>query len=171
MTYDLFKVEINGTPPTSRTYHAATLVDKFMVVVAGEGVDCMNDIHLLNLENMTWYQPKIKFQNGLKMVPRKFHAIASIDPYFYSDENDPCTDPEFASPKKYKLMIFGGCHGDYDLLSDLYEVDLTDIINSDEYNPREGFQEMSIDEDTNIRRDVSMEKEDERGMSNAYCIF
>lgn len=62
MTYDLFKIETMGTPPCPRTYHAATIVDKFMVVMGGEGSDCLNDIHLLNLESMTWYQPNIKFQ-------------------------------------------------------------------------------------------------------------
>lgn len=106
------------------------------------------------------------------IVPRKFHAIESIDPCFYNNENDPFTDPEFASfNKKYKLMIFGGCYGDYDLLSDLYEIDLTEIINSDQYNSREEIKEMNIDEDTGIKRDTSMEKEDEQGISITFSTY
>lgn len=55
MTYDLFQVETIGNPPAHRTYHAATLLDNFMVIIGGEGVNNLNDVHILNLDTKVWH--------------------------------------------------------------------------------------------------------------------
>ena len=42
--------------PSPRTYHASTLVDKFMVVVGGEsGSSDLNDFWALDLESKQWH--------------------------------------------------------------------------------------------------------------------
>lgn len=46
--------------PSPRTYHAATLVDKFMVVVGGESNSSdLNDLWALDLNFQTWHKPSI----------------------------------------------------------------------------------------------------------------
>ena len=46
--------------PSARTYHATTLVEKFMVVVGGESNSSdLNDMWALDLEEQRWYKPTI----------------------------------------------------------------------------------------------------------------
>ena len=64
--------------------------------------------------------------------------------------------------------MFGGCKGDYELLDDLYEFDLTDVVNSKIYNPEdtEEVKDMSVDRNC---ADVSMEREDEDTLVHVRC--
>lgn len=158
MTYELYQVETQGEHPCKRTYHASCLVEKFMVVTWGEGKSPLKDIYLLNLDELTWYCPKIDIAPGSKFIPRKFHTVTAIDPEFYNNSLDPNVDPEFASgPQyvhssplplpsfRYKCIIFGGWDTDYTLFNDLVEIDLTPIVTMGLCSKREEAKEMSVD--------------------------
>ena len=38
---------------------------------------------------------------------------------------------------KYKVYVFGGCIGDYEIIDSLYEFDFTSIVESNFYNPKQ----------------------------------
>ena len=47
--------------PSSRTYHASTLVDRFMVIVGGESSSSdLNDLWALDLDSKKWHKPEIR---------------------------------------------------------------------------------------------------------------
>ena len=78
MTYDIQKVETKGLAPWRRTYHAAWIIENFMIIVAGEGIHNLSDVYILNLDNQTWFNPNINFEDGCQFTPRKFHTVTSI---------------------------------------------------------------------------------------------
>jgi len=46
--------------PSARTYHASTLVDKYMIVVGGESNSSdLNDLWALDLEQKKWFRPDV----------------------------------------------------------------------------------------------------------------
>jgi len=64
--------------PSPRTYHATTLVDRFMVVVGGESNSSdLNDLWALDLETYTWFKPSIMGQESF--LAKRFHTANTIN--------------------------------------------------------------------------------------------
>ena len=106
----LVKEQINtneGEEPvilSARTYHASTLVDRFMVVVGGESNSSdLNDFWTLDLEMKRWIRPDI--QGIHNFMPKRFHTANTI--------------------QETKVITFGGCHSEYIHLNELniFEMD------------------------------------------------
>jgi len=55
-----------------------------MIVVAGEGMNNLADVMMLNLDSMHWYEPPIDF-NDCTFSPRKFHTVTAIPPTLESE--------------------------------------------------------------------------------------
>lgn len=76
--------------PCKRTYHASTLLQRFMVIVGGESNQRgdLNDIWCLDLDSMLWYCPPVI---GIKnFVAKRFHTANAFD-------------------NGTKVVTFGGC--------------------------------------------------------------
>lgn len=98
--------------PCPRTYHASTLIDRFMVICGGESSSNtdLNDFWALDLQNEVWYSPIVE---GLdSFVPKRFHSANCI--------------------KQTQVVTFGGCHSEYVHLNDLNIFELKDFINNPE---------------------------------------
>ncbi|KAJ6847204.1 rab9 effector protein with kelch motifs-like [Iris pallida] len=100
-TKEWSKPSCKGTPPSPRESHTATVVgDNKLVIFGGSGegeANYLNDVHILDLKNMTWTSPEVK---GDLPAPRDSHTAVEID---------------------NKLVIYGGdCgdryHGEVDIL-------------------------------------------------------
>jgi len=90
--------------PSPRTYHASTLVDRFMIVVGGESNSSdLNDFWTLDLESKRWIRPEI--QGIQNFMPKRFHTANTI--------------------QQTKVVTFGGCHSEYIHLNELniFEMD------------------------------------------------
>ncbi|KAJ8492059.1 hypothetical protein OPV22_013780 [Ensete ventricosum] len=92
----------NGTPPSPRESHTATVIgDGKLLIFGGSGegeANYLNDVHVLDLKNMTWTSPEVK---GDPPAPRDSHTAIAIGD---------------------KLLIYGGdCgdryHGEVDVLN------------------------------------------------------
>jgi N-acetylneuraminic acid mutarotase len=95
--------------PSPRTYHASTLVDRFMVVVGGESNSSdLNDFWALDLEQKKWYKPDIFGQESF--IPKRFHTANTI--------------------QGTKVITFGGCHSEYVHLNDLNVFEMKDFVES-----------------------------------------
>lgn len=99
-------LKTTGAAPEPRTYHAATLVDKYMIVIGGEGEVDLNDLWALDLEEKVW--TKLRFE-GDKFTARRFHTAVTQD---------------------NKVYVFGGCHDEYsyDFLNEVVELDFTSFV-------------------------------------------
>ena len=97
--------------PTARTYHAATLVDKYMIIVGGESSSSdLNDLWALDLELKKWFKPSIEGHDNF--IAKRFHTANTI--------------------QKNKVITFGGCHSEYIHLNDLNIFDMTNFLDSPE---------------------------------------
>jgi hypothetical protein len=47
--------------PSARTYHAACLVGKYMIVIGGEANSDLKDFWALDLDEKVWHKPEINF--------------------------------------------------------------------------------------------------------------
>jgi hypothetical protein len=84
--------------PEARTYHAATLIQNYMIIVGGESISSgdLNDFWALDLETSSWIKPDV---TGLEsFTPKRFHTASTIGT---------------------KVVTFGGCHSEYVHLNDL----------------------------------------------------
>ncbi|UPR04437.1 galactose oxidase [Chloropicon primus] len=74
--------ETKGEPPSPRSAHSMTVVDdKYIVVFGGGSVSrCFNDLYVLDLQSMEWFQPDIVEDavSGLLPEPRAGHAAAMM---------------------------------------------------------------------------------------------
>ncbi|ONK63216.1 uncharacterized protein A4U43_C07F12590 [Asparagus officinalis] len=100
-TKEWSKPNCKGIPPSPRESHSATVVGNDKLVIFGGSGDgeanYLNDVHILDLKNMTWTSPEIK---GEPPAPRDSHTAVAIG---------------------NKLIIYGGdCgdryHGEVDIL-------------------------------------------------------
>ncbi|KAK2185056.1 hypothetical protein NP493_246g00012 [Ridgeia piscesae] len=67
---------VNGTKPTPRSGHSATLLQDKLVVFGGwDAPICFNDLHVLDLGIVEWIQPKII---GTPPSPRSWHASCAL---------------------------------------------------------------------------------------------
>ena len=89
---------------------------------------------------------------------RRFHTVTSVDSEFYIKQDDTVSDCEELPQKK--LILFGGCSQDYTLIESMFEIDLTEIINSTNISRFEETKDMSFDSERTDSRDYSMERED-----------
>ncbi|CAI2378495.1 unnamed protein product [Moneuplotes crassus] len=115
-TEQMVKVHTFGKPPLPRTYHTANIIESYMIVIGGEAEFDMNDVHLLDLENNCWVKLKLK-NNGFS--PRRFHTSTICE-----FKNNLALSQKW----RYKIYMFGGCHQDYEYLSDIIELDFEDAI-------------------------------------------
>ena len=70
-----------GSPvPSPRTYHASCLVDKYMLVSAGEANNTdLNDLWAMNLDTKFWYKLDLDSQgHDQKFVSKRFHTVSSL---------------------------------------------------------------------------------------------
>lgn len=97
------KVAVNGSPPTGRSGHASTLVaDKHLMVVGGcQNTVFLNDVHVLQLDTMTWAQPTV---TGQALRPRFRHTVTLVG--------------------RNQMIIFGGSSSGV-LYNDLGAIDVT----------------------------------------------
>ena len=74
-------------PPVARTGHAAVLVgDKSVVLFGGEGVKgrLLNDVHVLDLETMTWSMPEVQAESFGEPAPRSEAVMCYHDGAVYT---------------------------------------------------------------------------------------
>lgn len=83
-TYTWSKVEATGTLPKPRSGHTATLINggTQLLVFGGCGAnsDFLSDVHILNLSNMHWDQPKCL---GVEPQPRFRHTCSEVGNLLY----------------------------------------------------------------------------------------
>ena len=101
--------------PEERTYHASELMYPYLVVFGGEGVCDMDDLWVFNFLTLSWKEIHID-QEKPKPCARRFHSSALINNQF---------------------LIIAGCHGKYRCLKDVYSLDLTPLLNSENYSELE----------------------------------
>lgn len=100
--------------PSSRTYHASTLVDRYMVVVGGESNSSdLNDLWTLDLELKKWIRPEV--QGIHNFMPKRFHTANTI--------------------QQTKVITFGGCHSEYIHLNELNIFDMSSFLESPDSAP------------------------------------
>jgi N-acetylneuraminic acid mutarotase len=97
------KVAVNGIPPTGRSGHTATMIDdKHLMVVGGcQNTLFLNDVHILQLETMTWVQPNVA---GQALRARFRHTVTLVG--------------------RNQMLIFGGSSSGV-LYNDLGALDVT----------------------------------------------
>jgi hypothetical protein len=93
--------------PWERTYHVAEFKYPYLVVFGGESVDDLDDLWVYDVRSLAWKEAKI---TDTKPSARRFHAGCLIED---------------------KMYVFGGCHGKYNCLSDLYCLDLGGLVEAD----------------------------------------
>jgi hypothetical protein len=100
--------------PCPRTYHASTLVDRFMVICGGESASNsdLNDLWALDLDDEKWFNPVINGKNSF--VHKRFHTANSI--------------------MGTQVVTYGGCHSEYVHLNDLDIFELKDFIEDPQNN-------------------------------------
>ena len=90
-----------------RTYHASTIVHKYMIVVGGEsGSSDLNDFWALDLESKKWIQPDIDGKDSF--IPKRFHTASTVN--------------------GTQVVTFGGCHSEYAHLNDLNIFELNHFL-------------------------------------------
>lgn len=99
--------------PDKRTYHAATLVSKFIVTCGGEGRGDLNDFWAFDIQRREWCQPEV--QGKETFCAKRFHTMTTI--------------------QDTKAITFGGCHSDYVFLNDINLFDLTSFLKNPARNP------------------------------------
>ena len=106
MTFTWVTVEVNGTPPTPRSGHSATLIsNRYWLIHGGcsDGV-FLADTHILDLQTTTWLPPPVIL--GVAHVPR-FHHTSSLV----------CN----------QVIIYGGCSAGA-LLNDVTALDVSSLL-------------------------------------------
>lgn len=89
-----------GTAPGPRTGHSACVIGDTMMVFGGfDGKRALNDLHILDLRNMTWSRPA---DTGAVPPPRAGHTATAIGAY---------------------CLIFGGSKADGELFGDVHVLD------------------------------------------------
>jgi N-acetylneuraminic acid mutarotase len=101
----------SGSEPCKRNNHAGDIIGKYLVIIGGESTQGMdlNDFYFLDLETRIWTCPKVKGISSFH--PVRFHTVTTIGS---------------------KLYVFGGCHGNYKLHNQLYEFDMSEILETKE---------------------------------------
>ena len=92
--------------PAPRTYHAACLVDKYMVICGGEANADMQDMWTLDLELGIWCQLELHGVETFK--PKRFHSASAVS--------------------KNRVITFGGCFAEYQHLNDVNIFDLDQFV-------------------------------------------
>ena len=96
----------NETSPWARTYHTAELFYPNLVVFGGEGISDLDDLWVFNFLSMSWTEVPIP-AGSVRPCARRFHSSAKVGNEFY---------------------VIAGCHSKYRCLSDIYSIDLTNLI-------------------------------------------
>jgi hypothetical protein len=88
-----------------------------MVVIGGEVNFDTNDIYVLDLDAYIWI--KIDLFPSQNFSPRRFHTSTTCS--FSHNSSD-------FQGYKDKVYVFGGWFGQYEYLSDMYELDFSKIV-------------------------------------------
>ena len=115
------KVETLGTPPSERTYHTASIIGSFMIIIGGESFTDLNDVFMLDLDSYLW--TKVEIQANESFHPRRFHTSTVIN-----------------TPKFTKLYVYGGCYGEYHYIDDMQELTFDNLLKSYWNNWKEKIQ-------------------------------
>ncbi|KAG0144150.1 hypothetical protein CROQUDRAFT_47747 [Cronartium quercuum f. sp. fusiforme G11] len=81
---DLTKLEwrelgIKGQSPLNRGYHSANLIGSKCIIFGGsDGGECFSDIHILDLENLTWVQVEVEYP-----MARLAHTSTQVGSYLF----------------------------------------------------------------------------------------
>eukprot|EP00002_Diphylleia_rotans_P013209 TRINITY_DN2573_c0_g1_i2.p1 TRINITY_DN2573_c0_g1~~TRINITY_DN2573_c0_g1_i2.p1 ORF type:complete len:375 (+),score=53.44 TRINITY_DN2573_c0_g1_i2:68-1192(+) len=78
VTLSSFLAQTDGPQPTERCNHTATLVEDNLVIIGGrdpESDSHFGDIHVLNLQTMTWTKPTL---SGDTFTPRCLHSATLL---------------------------------------------------------------------------------------------
>ncbi|KAL4478030.1 hypothetical protein ABPG72_013469 [Tetrahymena utriculariae] len=105
--------EIEGKPPSPRYGHSMNYNQLLNVIVicGGENDSCyLNDMHILNVEFLTWYKVDIK---GQKSINRANHCAVSYDS---------------------KLLIFGGLNQEGYVSSQIQMIELDETLSQQMYD-------------------------------------
>ena len=92
--------------PTARYGHSAVLVENYMFVVGGYHVGWTNDVHILNLNTMSWCSPMESA--GATLPPRESHTACAVG---------------------RRLLVFGGCCWPV-CRNDLYAMEVVDLLHT-----------------------------------------
>jgi hypothetical protein len=93
--------------PWERTYHTSEFSYPYLIVHGGEGVANLDldDMWVFNVINKKWRQ--IAFDSAGVPMKRRFHSSSLVGNYLY---------------------IMGGCTGNFQLLGDMYRVNLASLF-------------------------------------------
>ncbi|KAH9823395.1 hypothetical protein DFH28DRAFT_1118809 [Melampsora americana] len=70
---------IKGQSPLNRGYHSANLIGSKCVIFGGsDGGECFSDLHILDLENLTWIQVDVEVP-----MPRLAHTSTQVGSYLF----------------------------------------------------------------------------------------
>ncbi|KAI8461711.1 hypothetical protein BY996DRAFT_6652901 [Phakopsora pachyrhizi] len=73
------ELAIKGQSPLNRGYHSANLVGSKCVIFGGsDGGECFSDIHVLDLENLTWIQVDVEYP-----IARLAHTATQVGSYLF----------------------------------------------------------------------------------------
>lgn len=75
-------VETHGKKPIARGYHSMNLVGSKCVVFGGsDGTECFSDVHILDLQKMSWSE--VKPEAGTPAYPRLSHTATCVGSYLF----------------------------------------------------------------------------------------
>jgi hypothetical protein len=95
---------IKGTPPSARWGHTSDYIGENKILIYGghDGTKMLNDLHILDIESLTWTQIQAKGEGEEKITARAAHSSTLF---------------------QEKLLIFGGGDG-HKILNDSWVLDL-----------------------------------------------
>lgn len=96
----------NEPAPWARTYHTAELFYPYLAIFGGEGISDLDDLWVFNFLTMGWTEIPFKPKSPHPCA-RRFHSSARVGNEFY---------------------VIAGCHAKYRCLSDIYSIDLTELL-------------------------------------------
>lgn len=77
MNVSKVQLKENSPVPSARTYHAACLLGKYMIIVGGEANSDLKDFWALDLEENMWFKPDINFLEYY--TPKRFHTVCTLN--------------------------------------------------------------------------------------------
>ncbi|XP_039625015.1 kelch repeat-containing protein [Polypterus senegalus] len=97
-------VDVNGQPPSPRSWHASAVLSDYSFVIHGgyDGNNALRDTFIFNTESSTW---TALVNNTLSATPRAGHSMITLAT---DQEDKDLESSETGFPQPHSLLIFGG---------------------------------------------------------------